>query len=252
MNSAFYEGWVRHRRFLPRPNTFRYRIFLPFLDLGELDRVFEDRWLWSCRRPALQRFRRRDYLGDPGVPLDEAVRDLVASRTGRRPGGPVRLLANLHSFGYTQNPVAFYYCFSGDGKSVDAIAAEITNTPWGERHAYVFDARERRAEHPGMRFRFRKEFHVSPFLGMAQDYDWRFTAPGRTLAVHMRNLEGRACHLDSTMMLERRAIDSRSCASMLLRHPFPTHRIAFAIYFQALKLKWRGCPFHVHPKHQQA
>ncbi len=53
----------------------------------------------------------------------------------------MRLLTNLRSLGRCFNPVSFYYCFgnSGDdsGERLLAVLAEVTNTPWGERHAYV-------------------------------------------------------------------------------------------------------------------
>jgi hypothetical protein len=34
--SAFYEGWISHRRSSPVAHSFRYRILIPLLDLGEL------------------------------------------------------------------------------------------------------------------------------------------------------------------------------------------------------------------------
>lgn len=158
MHSCLYDGWVRHRRFAPRAHAFRYRLFMAYLDLTELDRVFRGRWFWSTRRPALAWFRRADYLGDPSVPLDQAVRDCVERNTGVRPRGPIRLLTHLRYFGYVFNPVSFYYCFDTADTRVETIVAEITNTPWGERHAYVLSAR---GEQP-LRFRFGKAFHVSP------------------------------------------------------------------------------------------
>ena len=36
--------------------------------------MFRGRWLWSARRPNLAWFRRKDYLGDPRVPLDFGLR----------------------------------------------------------------------------------------------------------------------------------------------------------------------------------
>ncbi|MCA9295145.1 MAG: DUF1365 domain-containing protein, partial [Phycisphaerales bacterium] len=164
MKSCMYEGWVRHRRRSTPEHAFRYRMFMMWLDLGELDDVFRGRWLWSTRRPALAWFRRADYLGDPARPLDEAVRDLVQDRTGRRPVGPIRLLTHLRYFGYIMNPVSFYYCWSEDESRVETIVADVTNTPWNERHAYVLDGGMNSGDLQHQRFRFNKEFHVSPFM----------------------------------------------------------------------------------------
>ena len=85
MHSCLYVGQVRHRRFAPRPHAFSYRLFMVYLDLAELPRLFQRRWLWSARGPNLAWFRRSDHYGDPAQPLDQAIRDLVARSTGRRP-----------------------------------------------------------------------------------------------------------------------------------------------------------------------
>lgn len=248
MNSALYLGWIRHRRRRPVGHEFRYRAFLVYLDLAELDRVFRGRLLWSASRPAPAWFRRADHLGDPATPLDDAVRDLVLRRTGRRPAGPVRLLTNLRYWGYGMNPVSFFYCFAADGRSLEAIVAEVHNTPWNERHCYVLPARAaRRDRGTALRFRFPKSFHVSPFMPMDLDYDWRFTAPARRVLVHMDNLSRGDRFFDATLVMERREITGRSLAGALARHPFMTAKVITAIYGQALALWWKRCPRYPHP-----
>ncbi len=43
MESAIYTGTIRHARYQPRPHSFSYRIFMMYLDLSELDQVFNGR-----------------------------------------------------------------------------------------------------------------------------------------------------------------------------------------------------------------
>lgn len=247
MHSALYTGRLRHRRFAPRPHAFEYGVCMAWLDLAELDTVFRGRWLWSTRRRTLAWLRRADYLGDPRTPLDEAVRERVARETGRQPEGPVRLLTQLRTFGHCFNPVSFYYCFDAADRRVETVVAEITNTPWKERHAYVLpaDRGERRAS--SLRFRFGKDFHVSPFMPMDMDYDWRFTAPGAGLAVHMENRREGALVFDATLALRRREITGASLAAALARYPFATLEVVRAIYWQALRLWLKRTPFYDHP-----
>src|ERR1700752_2803103 len=126
--SCIYVGTIRHRRFDPR-REFNHRLALAYLDLDELPKLFDGRLI--ARRSGLVRFRRCDYLGDPAVPLRRAVRDVVEDQTGARPEGPIRLLTQLRSFGHCFNPVSFYYCFEPGGERVQALVAEVTNTPWG-------------------------------------------------------------------------------------------------------------------------
>lgn len=245
MNSCLYRGTVRHRRFVPVAHEFRYTVFQLYLDLAELPAVFDGRWLWSAHRPAVAWFRRADYLGDPAVPLDCAVRDLVAERTGRRPTGPVRLLTHLRYFGYVQNPVSFYYCYDAVDAVVETIVAEVTNTPWGERFAYVLPADV--GGGPRHHVRLAKAFHVSPFLPMDHDYDWRFSTPGRRLTVHMENHARGRKVFDATLVLRRAPLSGPALAGVLLRHPWMTATVAAGIYWQALRLRLKGAPFHPHP-----
>ncbi len=256
MNSALYTGWIQHRRFGPARNAFRYRIFMSWLDLAELERVFERRWFWSARRPALAWFRRADFLGPAHLPLDVAVRDRVQQHTGVRPRGPIRLLTHLRFFGYSFNPVSFYYVSDEADTHVETIVAEITNTPWRERHAYVLPVTRALGAPHCWRFSFAKQFHVSPFMPMDLRYDWSFGTPGQGLHVHMENhvgaLDGeRRLAFDATLHLRRREMTAASMAMALLRFPFITLRVSALIYWQALKLLFKRAPFHVHPSKGQ-
>jgi hypothetical protein len=245
--SAVYVGWVRHRRAGPVGHAFSYRLYMMYLDLSELPDLFRGRWLWSARRPAPAWFRRADHLGDPALPLDESVRRLVAERTGVRPEGPIRLLTHLRYLGYGMNPVSFYYCFDRAGERVDFVVGEVNNTPWGEQHCYVLDRRASLAGGRRGRWRFAKAFHVSPFMPMAQVYDWAFVVPGPRLVVHMRNEEGGRPLFDATLSLVRREIDGPALARVLARHPLMTMKVVTAIYWNALRLWWKRVPVFTHP-----
>jgi len=250
--SCIYVGTVRHRRERPVENAFETSLFMMFLDLEELPDLFRGRWLWSCDRIAPARFRRSDYLGDPGVPLGRAVRDCVRERLGREPAGPIRMLTHLRYFGYIFNPVTFYYCYDAAGDRVETIVAEITNTPWRERFRYVLGDGDSLSRGRAKAFRFRKVFHVSPFMEMDLDYSWRFSEPGSRLWVHMDVLkEGRKL-FDATLKLAREEITGASLARVLLRHPFMTTKVTAAIHLQALRLWLKRCPFHTHPEKRLA
>ncbi|MEZ6121707.1 MAG: DUF1365 domain-containing protein [Planctomycetaceae bacterium] len=256
MHSCIYEGTVRHRRFAEAEHGFRRSLFLMYLDLSELDEVFSRYWLWSSRRPAVGWFRREDYSGDRQEPLDESIRKLVQAQTGHRPSGAIRLLTHLRYFGYIINPVSFYYCFApGNGTAVEWIVAEVTNTPWGERHHYIIDARQHdsdgnlgdkqliTADH-------NKSFHVSPFLPMDMQYHWRISVPGERLAVSIQNLQGGQKQFDATMVLQRLPINRFQLGRVLLKHPWMTAEVATSIYWQALRLWWKKVTFFPHPNNR--
>ncbi|HWH12432.1 MAG TPA: DUF1365 domain-containing protein [Solirubrobacteraceae bacterium] len=241
--SCAYEGWVRHRRHGDVEHELRYPVFMVYLDLDELDTVFDRMPLWSTSRPALARFLRTDHLGDPSEPLDESVRALVAQRTGTRPDGPIRLLTNLRYLGHCFNPVSFYYCFAPDGRRVDAVVAEVTNTPWGERHAYVMAADPDRPAGGVLKGRMAKEFHVSPFMGMDHTYDWRLTDPGEKLIVNIDSEHAGVHAFDATLSLQRRPI----ATGLLIRHPAITLRVVAQIYMHAVRLRLKHATYFPNP-----
>ncbi|MFC5524345.1 DUF1365 domain-containing protein [Rhodanobacter ginsengisoli] len=245
--SAVYEGVVRHRRHAPHAHAFEYRMAQLYLDLDEVDRVFRQRWLWSNEHRNIAQFRRRDYLGPTDLPLAEAVRRRVEQATGQRPTGPIRLLAHLRYAGLVFNPVSFYYCFAEDGEALVAVVAEITNTPWKERHAYVLPVEHAQIHGRALHWTFPKTFHVSPFMPMDCEYDWRFTVPGDDLRVHMDvKREGRRA-FDATLTLRRRPLTGAALARVLWRYPLMTAQVVGAIHWQALRLWLKRNPVHDHP-----
>jgi hypothetical protein len=249
--SAIYLGSVRHRRFDVRAHEFRYRLALAYIDLDELPTLLGGRLLAS--RPGPARFRRRHYLGDEHMPLADAVRDVVTEQAGLRPSGPVRVLTSLSNFGHCFNPVSFYYCMDEAAERVDAVVAEVTNTPWGERHAYVLargseDCSSAQIAGAVLAGSSTKALHVSPFMGMDQRYEWRVSVPGETLSVHIASSRKGDLAFDATLSLHRRELTNATLTRMSARYPASAPRMLALIYFQALRLKLRGVPVHPHPK----
>ena len=244
--SAVYEGTVRHRRHTPVEHAFTYDHAMFLLDLDELPGLFDGHPLYSARRPAPARMRREDHLGDPKRPLADCVRELVQERTGDRPEGPIRLLTTLRTLGHGFNPVSFYYCYGRDAETVEAVVAQVSNTPWGESHAYVL---ARNGTETVMRDTMEKVFHVSPFIGMDNKYEWRVTEPAERLLVHIDERDDDGARVfDATLSLERHEITRARLNRIMARFPAMSLRVATLIYWNALKLKLKGAPYFPHPE----
>jgi len=252
MHSRLYVGQVKHKRYTPTPHAFRYGLFMLYLDLEELPTLFKNRWLWSASRPALARFKREDHLGDKTVDLASAVRGFVQQEAGVRLTGPIRLLTNLRYFGYGFNPVSFYYCFDETGEQVKVIVAEVNNTPWGEQYRYILPEAHNKGSASIKRFLLDKRFHVSPFMGMNIDYDWRFKTPEKKLVVHMKNYQQGEKLFDATLSLQQRPVNAIHLAGALIRYPLMTAKIITGIHYQALRLWLKNVPFYPHPDKREA
>lgn len=248
-SSAIYEGMVTHRRLAPHPHLFHYKMAQLYLDLDEVDKIFNRRWLWSSHGRNVAEFRRGDYLGDSATPLAQAVRERASTVLGYLPAGSVCMLAHLRYAGMVFNPVTFYYCHDAGG-ALECIVAEITNTPWKERHSYVLPVRDAARGGDWLRWEFDKRFHVSPFVPMDRTYDWRFSTPGDHLRVRMEILRDGEREFDAHLRLERRALTGPTLARVLWRYPLMSVQVVGAIHWHALRLWLKGNPVHDHPSPQ--
>ena len=241
-----YTGIVGHRRFTPFNRFFKYPLFMAYVDLNTVDSFLKKSWFWNVNKKALISFHREDYHGDPNEDLSESVRDTVYKTIGLEVKGPIRLLTHLRYFGYCFNPVSFYYCFDKKDSKLEAILAEVTNTPWKERHAYVLSS-SKDSKNSKIRSNMKKKLHVSPFWDMNHMYEWVFSSPQKKLNVFMKNFKDGEHVFDATLNMDRMQMNKRNLLKSVFRFPFMTLKVVFWIHFQAFILWLRGATFYTHP-----
>jgi hypothetical protein len=220
---------------------------MAYVDISSLKSAMKRSLLWNINKPAIVSFRRKDYHGDPTIELDSAVRKTLLDKTGKQFKGPIRLLTHLRYFGHCFNPVSFYYCFDENDKKVEAILAEVTNTPWKERHTYVIDEKLEADQKISFTATPKKQFHVSPFWGMDHDYEWFFSNPDEALNVIMKNYKDGQKVFNVALSLKRRDFNKKGLIKAVLRFPLATIVVVYRIHLQALMLLIRRAPFFTHP-----
>lgn len=255
--SSLYEGTVSHHRFAPKVHRFTYRVAMFHLYFDELtalrgrfarlhvhDEARGDVAVRQCRRPGHFSLERRDFLPDYPGDLDEAARTMYEALTGRTAPARVSMLANLRSLGWNFNPITVYFFHDYRDEVVDAIA-EVTNTPWGERHCYYLGP-------PGTT-EFDKAHHVSPFLTMDGRYQLHYRAPQERFTLSMAlfdpALEGLGPRrLSAAMSFERAALDEGSLRRIARRYPDMALRVTERIYQHAVRLWLKRVAFVPHPR----
>ncbi|HBH28497.1 MAG TPA: DUF1365 domain-containing protein [Desulfofustis sp.] len=236
MNAALYTGTVTHNRFIPKKHGFSYRFFMWFLNLDRIDQLPDvGRWL-SSRRFALTRYYRPDYFGDPTEPLHISVKNRLHELTGTPVTGDVYGLLNLRSLGLYFSPVNFYFGYNTKAECTHLLA-EVSNTPWNERHCYGHVlAGDDGPNHP-------KVFKVSPFNPVNQHYRWYIEAPSKTLRLGIHVSDERGHVFTAGLNLIRRPFEPAVVKRYLLKKPVMTAFMLTAIYWQALKLYCKKVPY---------
>ncbi|MGF2734864.1 DUF1365 domain-containing protein [Marinobacter sp. DUT-1] len=255
MGSQWLEGSVRHRRMQPIGHGFEYGAGMLALDVDEWDRITGISRFFSLERFNWMSLRRDDYFRPEIRNLSAAIRDYVKDATGWYPDGTVELITHPRYFGYVFNPVSFYFCYQqgedpAEGSVPRVIVAQITNTPWHERHVYCLETTGAKANSAGWRterFGFSKRFHVSPFNGMEQEYQWTFSYRGPEMRIHMNVLQEQHKHFDATLVVQRTPLTRKELHRSLRRFPVEAIKVVAGIYWNALRLKLKGAPFYTHP-----
>ncbi len=245
IESGIYTGTLRHRRMSPRLHEFTCPLFMVLLDIDRLAELMRVSGIASYNRSNIVSYRETDHFGDPALTMrDRIARD--ADQHGiAAPDGRVFLLTHLRYFGYNFNPVSFFYCYN-QREEFSGVLAEVNNT-FAETHNYWLTPKCEVPAGSTKRYRFTKEFHVSPFLAMRQRYDWSFSAPGDRLIVECMNFEDELVVFDSTLKLERRDWNARELHRAIARYPFLTLKVVAAIHWQALRLLGKRTPIVHHP-----
>lgn len=238
---AWYQGEVGHQRYLPKRHGFAYQVSYLWLDLAQLA-ALDHLGPWLKREKfAAWSFRRADYVAG-AADLQQAVRDKAAS-LGADVSAVTQLfmLAPLANWGVYFSPLTLYYAFAADGTNC-WLLAEVSNTPWNERHYYLVPL----TASGDTEFCHDKNFHVSPFNPLDMQYQWKIKAPGSALTLSISNWRQGEKVFSAWFTLQRQALEQRSIRQQLIRTPWQNVQIVIRIYWHALKLLFKRLPIYDH------
>ena len=238
IESAIYSGKVFHRRVQPKVHAFEYDIYLYWIKLSETALLHEQVGGFADKQlgRSIVNFTRSDYLGDAAESLEDAVLAKMSALHGNALEGDVFMLGQIRTFGIYFSPVNFYYLRNSDNQFTHMLA-EVSNTPWNERHHYLVDLKVQ-ADCP-------KAFHVSPFNPMDMTYHWRISQPDKFLRLQLTCSKEKT-HFEASIDMEKIPLTTANLRKMLLSIPSMTLKTMAGIYWQALKLFVKRVPIYTH------
>ncbi len=241
LESGIYQGIVSHKRFSPKLHAFSYHVSMIGIVLDELNDATRCTKLFGTKWFNPVRFYEKDYIqSEPGT-LKQRIHTKVQNLGGQWDGTKVLMIAQCRCLGIYFSPINFYYCFDKNN-TCNLMLAEVSNTPWNERHYYLVDMDPQKQ---GDKNITEKAFHVSPFMEMNMNYRWHVTKPNKKAYVNIQNIDNETNNkvFEANMKLEKQPLSSLPIIKSWMSLPFTVIKIVTLIYWQALKIFLKRIPF---------
>ncbi|WP_239480659.1 DUF1365 domain-containing protein [Parashewanella hymeniacidonis] len=244
--SNLYQGVIKHRRYSQKKHQFQYKLYMLLLDIRDVQQPFS---IWPLGSSWFHpmRFVAKDYVKGEPQNLALRINNKFAELGGIAPHS-VKALVQVRCFGLYFSPANFYFGYSEEGHCFQVLA-EVSNTPWNERHYYLIKLDEQ-----GL-LTNEKQFHVSPFMNLDMNYFWQFKTPSEArnnLLIHIENRakETNEKLFDASLIMRKKPLNKTTVYKLWLAMPLMTFKVVLGIYYQALKLIIKRVRFIPYQKYQ--
>jgi DUF1365 family protein len=248
--SSIFLGHVIHRRYTPKRHHFKYSLYMLALDVTDIENTKQSKGLFGFSWYHPLRFCEKDYLKSEPFPLSKRITNKVKALNGHHDINRIIMLVQVRCFGVYFSPVNFYFCYDSNDNCTQMLA-EVSNTPWNERHYYLVDLADLIDEATSTK-ETKKVFQVSPFMDLDMTYLWRVKPPSEvndklSISIENRRLMNDVMSpeklFDVTLAMKKQPFTNKALRRLWLQLPVMTLKIVFSIYWQALRIFIKRIPF---------
>lgn len=233
-------GTVYHARHKPFFHAFKNRVFTFIIDWDRLNELTRQSRFFSHNRWNLLSLNNKDHGPRDGSDPCLWIREEAKKAGIDCHNGKIIFQGFPRVLGYVFNPLSLFYLYNKDNQLV-GVVYQVKNT-FGGQHCYVLPIQ---GNDRTPRQSARKQFYVSPFIGMDCTYHFTLTPPdGDTFFTAIHQDEGESKVLTATWSGEQALpFTDTSLLRVFCGIPFMSLKIILAIHWQALRLVIKGARY---------
>ena len=245
MNTKIILSSIVHKRYDKIQHFFKYKVPSLFIDLDELELIRSKSKIFSINSFNIFSFYEKDHGYRDERSIDQFIKNKLKSCDIKYNKLKIKILCFPRIFGYVFNPLSIIYCYDAD--KLISIFYEVKNTS-NEQHTYFF-SRGQTNNFKTLKHQCKKNFYVSPFIGMKGKYCFtnKLTNDYLNIIIDLYDSENKKI-LMAAQSGKFTAFNASKLLKYNLLNPLLGFKVMFAILFEAIRIIFKGGKYYARDK----